>query len=427
LRNQHATRVAHADGAAARDRDGSRRYRLAVLNSHPIQYFAPLYRRLAARPEIDLTVLYCSDQGATSYLDREFGQRVTWDVPLLEGYRHQVLPNLRRGGRVEGFTSLVNPGVVGAVRAGRFDALWLHSYHYVTHCMAVAAARMAGTPLLYRTESSLTYDRRVPRPPHVRLLKPLLLRALFSQVSAFLSIGTLNTEFYLHHGVRREDVFQVPYSVDNDFFAEQAARHRPNRERLRAELGIEPDAVVFAFPAKMTPLKRPLDALRAYRRIPAGPPKALLMAGDGELRAEAERYAARHELDGVRFLGFVNQSDLPRVYAVSDVLLRPDGVCRGDWGLTVNEAMAAGLAVISTDCIAASADLVEPGGNGFVVRYGDLDDLAAAMGEAVADPERCRRMGRRSAEIMARWSYEECVQGVLAALRHLETPRGGNA
>jgi glycosyltransferase involved in cell wall biosynthesis len=420
----HATRTEQAPGPATRA-GGARPYRLAVLNSHPIQYFAPLYRRLAARPELDLTVFYCSDQGARSYLDSEFGRTVAWDVPLLEGYRHRVLPNLRRGGRVEGFTSLVNPGIVAALKAGRFDALWLHSYHYVTHCLAVAGARLAGTPILYRTESSLTYDRHVERPATVRLLKPLLLRALFSQVRCYLSIGSLNTEFYLHHGVRSEDVFQVPYSVDNDFFAEQAARHRPHRRRLRAELGIDPDAVVFLFPAKMTPLKRPLDALRAYRRVPAAR-KALLLAGDGELRAEAERYAERHRLDGVRFLGFVNQSELPRVYATSDVLLRPDGVSRGDWGLTVNEAMASGLAVIATDRIAASADLVEPGGNGLVVRHGDLDDLARAMAALAADPEGCRRMGRRSTEIVAGWSYEECVQGALAALRHLGPPRGGS-
>ena len=405
---------------------GGRPYRLAVLNSHPIQYFAPLYRRLAARPELDLTVFYCSDQGARSYHDRDFGQAVAWDVPLLEGYRHQVLPNLRRGGRVEGFTSLVNPGIAPALARGRFDALWLHSYHYATHCLAVAAARLARTPILYRTESSLTYDRHVTRSVPVRLLKPLLLRALFGQVRCFLSIGSLNTEFYLHHGVQPGDVFQVPYTVDNDFFAEQAARHRPHRARLRAELGVDPDAVVFLFPAKLTPLKRPLDALRAYQRVPTAR-KALLFAGDGELRAEAERYAERHRLDGVRFLGFANQSELPRIYAISDVLVRPDGVSRGDWGLTVNEAMAAGLAVVATDCIAASADLVEPGGNGFVVRYGDLDDLARAMGELAADPPACRRMGRRSAEIVARWSYEECVQGVLAALRHLGPPRGGSA
>ncbi|HEX6677358.1 MAG TPA: glycosyltransferase family 4 protein [Actinomycetes bacterium] len=419
-------RTRQAPSAVARA-GGRRPYRLAVLNSHPIQYFAPLYRRLAARPELDLTVFYCSDQGARSYHDREFGRKVAWDVPLLDGYRHQVLPNLRHGGRVEGFTSLVNPGIVGALARGRFDALWLHSYHYATHCLAVAAARLTGTPVMYRTESSLTYDRHVARSATVRLLKPPLLRALFRQVRCFLSIGTLNTEFYLHHGVRPQDVFLVPYTVDNDWFAEQAARHRPSRTRIRAELGIDPDAVVFVFPAKMTPLKRPLDALRAYQRIPPGPPRALLMAGDGELRAEAERYAERYRLDGVRFLGFVNQSELPRVYAASDVLLRPDGVSRGDWGLTVNEAMAAGLAVIATDCIAASADLVEPGGNGFVVRYGDLDDLSRAMSEIAADPDGCRRMGRRSAEIVARWSYEECVQGVLAALRHLGPPRGGSA
>jgi glycosyltransferase involved in cell wall biosynthesis len=395
-----------------------RRYRLAVLNTHPIQYFAPLYRRLAGHPEIDLTVYFCSLQGAMGYVDSGFGKVVEWDVPLLDGYQHKLLPNLRPGGEVGGFLSLINPAIVAELWRSRYDALWLHGYNYLTHCLAVPAARLAGSEVFYRTESSLLYDSRVRRSPLVRLLKPALLRLLFSQIRSFLAIGTVNVEFYRHHGVPDDRIFHVPYSVDNDYFAERSARHRPERERIRAQLGIAPDAVTFLFPAKMISLKRPLEVLQAYERVPAAN-KALLMVGDGPLRDEAEAYTHRRELKGVRFLGFVNQSELPRMYAASDVLVRPDGVSKGDWGLTVNEAMASGLAVIATEAIGASIDLVRNGDNGFMVRFGDLEELAAAMSRAAADPERCVRMGRRSSEIIATWGVEQCVDGVLEALHSL--------
>ena len=67
-------------------------YRVAVLNSHPIQYFAPLYRYLAASPEIDLTVFFLSDLSVREYHDPGFGRAFKWDVPLLGGYRHEFLP-----------------------------------------------------------------------------------------------------------------------------------------------------------------------------------------------------------------------------------------------------------------------------------------------------------------------------------------------
>src|SRR5258708_28940339 len=81
--------------------------------------------------------------------------------------------------------------------------------------------------------------------------------------------------------------------------------------------------------------------------------------------------------------------------------------------------MAAGLAVVATDQIGATTDLVKSGVNGSVVRFGDLDDLAAAMDRLAADPDAVRRMGDASREMIKRWSYEQCVEGVFSALRAL--------
>jgi glycosyltransferase involved in cell wall biosynthesis len=393
-----------------------KRHRLAVLNSHPIQYFAPLYRRLAQQPEIDLTVYYCSRQGAEGYYDSGFRRTVRWDVPLLEGYNYKFLPNMRGNDHVDGFASLINPGIVREIRKERYDALWIHGYAYLTDFLALAAARLSATPVFYHSESSRVYDSRVRRPLHVRAIKPGFLRLLFRQCSAFLAIGTLNREFYLSYGVGPERIYKVPYSVDNQYFASKVDSFLSERQTLRSAMGISPDAVVFLFAAKMSPNKSPLELLQAYGRLRDLPNKALVMVGEGELRAQTEAYAARNNLNDVQHVGFVNQSDLPRYYAISDVFVRPDGLAKGDWGLSVNEAMASGLAIIATDSIGATRDLVKDGENGVVVSFGDLEELAAAMRRLVADPSGCRRMGERSREIIAGWGYDQCVAGVLEAL-----------
>src|SRR5436309_1263432 len=95
-------------------------YRLAVLQSHPIQYFAPFYRRLAQEPGLDLTVFYCSRQGLEEYVDPDFGERFKWDIPLLQGFRHQFLPNWRHQDGVAGFFSLVNWPIIRELARGRF-------------------------------------------------------------------------------------------------------------------------------------------------------------------------------------------------------------------------------------------------------------------------------------------------------------------
>jgi glycosyltransferase involved in cell wall biosynthesis len=397
-----------------------RTYRVAILNTHPIQYFAPLYKRIAQEPEIDLTVYYCSHQGVDEYADSDFGKPIKWDLPLLEGYRYRFLPNLRRRDQVNGGTSLINPSIVKEIRKGHYDVLWLHGYTFISDWLALATARLSGTKIFYRSESSLSYDRRVNRPRSVRLIKPLLLRSLFKQIKCFLAIGTLNKEFYLHYGARPEQIYHVPYAVDNEYFASKVSECRAQRDDIRASMGINPNDIVFLFAAKMTPKKSPLELLQAYERLADLPNKAIIMAGDGELRTELEAYVDKHKLSGVHFVGFLNQSELPKCYAISDVFVRADGLYKGDWGLTVNEAMAAELAIIASDSIGVTTDLVKTDENGLVVRFGDLADLARAMRRMVLDPEACLRMGKRSAEIISGWGFDQCVKGVLNALYSID-------
>lgn len=69
----------------------NRKIRLAYLVSHLIQYQAPLLRQIAADPDIDLTVFFCSDISTRKHVDEGFGQVIEWDTPLLDGYKHVFL------------------------------------------------------------------------------------------------------------------------------------------------------------------------------------------------------------------------------------------------------------------------------------------------------------------------------------------------
>lgn len=401
----------------------ARRFRLAVLNAHPIIYFVPIYRCLAQHPDVDLTVYYCSRLGIEKFFDPLFGVQRSFGTSVLDGYRYRFLSNIRKGNIISGYTSCINFGIVSEIWRERYDALWVHSYNYITYLLALTTARLRGTSIFYRAEHSLTYDSKVRRSFWVRIFKPLFLRLLFKQVECFLSIGSRNTEFYLYYGVQPHQIFHVPYVADNEYFSRRVAEFRLQRDEMRAAMGISREDVVFLFAAKMIPKKAPLELLQAYERV-SQPGKALIMVGDGELRAEAEAYVAREKMRGVHFLGYLDHQELSKIYAISDVFVRPDGLYIGDWGNTVNEAMASGLAIIATDCIAASVDLVKDGENGFVVRFGDLDDLAAAMRRMVINPTMCRQMGKRSSEIISTWTYEQCVEGILQALHSLDSSEG---
>src|SRR5215813_10731044 len=101
--------------------DKTQKYRVLMVAAHPVQYMAPVFRRMAKHPQLSVQVAYCSMRGAESGVDPEFGREVKWDVPLLDGYEWVQVPNKGRGD--ESFWGLNNPGLKELIRDGGFDAV----------------------------------------------------------------------------------------------------------------------------------------------------------------------------------------------------------------------------------------------------------------------------------------------------------------
>lgn len=390
-----------------------RKYRLAVLNSHPIQYFAPLYRRLALESDIELTVYYCSRLGLEAYADEGFGGEVVrWDVPLLEGYHSVFLENLRSGAGVHGFWSLINPSIISALRKQRYDAIWVHGHNYLTYLLAYAVAKSVGTAILTRCETHLL----LKRPGWKSKVRRPLLSSFYGLCDACLSIGSRNASFYRYHGVPEKKIFSVPYTVDNERFMRQSSLTDLTPSQLKSSLGIRDDVPVVLYASKFSQRKRPFDLLQAKASLEQqGSACAVVMIGAGEEEVSLRDYVRRYGLRDVHFLGFRNQSELPGLYTLADIFVLPSE--NEPWGLIINEVMCAGVPVVATDEVGAVADLVQEGVNGFLYPAGDVERLTSHLDALLQSPELRAQMGRRSREIIAPWSNEQCVHGVRAALQ----------
>jgi glycosyltransferase involved in cell wall biosynthesis len=398
------------------------RFRLAYLVSHPIQYQVPLLRRLAEHPEIALHVYYMSDHGARLGRDPEFGVAIQWDTPLLDGYAWTLLRNRSPWPDADHVLRFFHPSVAGVLRRERYDALLVHGYAHATEWLAFAGARRAGTPLLLRGESTLLGRRA----PWVAAAKQAALGALLRRIDGALAIGTLNREFYRAFGVPEDRIFWVPYAVDNARFEADAAQWAPRRAALRSELGLPADLPVVLYAGKLIERKRPFDLLDAYAQAAADHPAALVFLGEGAERARIEVEAVRRGLSRVTVTGFVNLTEIGRYYAAADVLVLPSS--HEPWGLVLNEGMCFGLPLVASEAVGAAPDLVRPNDNGFVYPTGDVAALAAALRRLLGDPVLRARMGARSREIVAAFSYDADVQGILAALRSIAArPRLGAA
>jgi len=229
-------------------------------------------------------------------------------------------------------------------------------------------------------------------------------------------MGTMNGDFYRYFGADPKRFFLVPYAIDNQRFFDASRATRAERDAFRSELGIEPSCVIILFSGKLVLGKRPLDVLRAFERMRLRERAAVVFMGDGKERMSLQAYAKEGGLDNVRFVGFVNQARMPRVYGASDILVLPSN--RDNRGTVVNEAMACGLPVVISDRVGiwGAGDIVREGENGFVVPVGDVDRLAQVLDDLTADAGLRARMGQRSLEIIGTWDYDKDVEGILAAL-----------
>lgn len=379
-------------------------YRVALVASHVIQYQAPFFRLLAAHPGVDLEVVYCSRAGAEVYRDTEMQTTLRWDLDLLSGYRHTFLRNFGSG---EGPARAINPGIVPKILFGRYDAvIFFLGWGTITSMLGIAACRMSGTPFFLFGDSS--------HPPPPSFPRDALLRALFRAAGGFLTSGVLNAQYYAHYGADPKRFFLVPWAVDNARF-EEGSRFAPGeREAMRASLGVHPDRLAIVFSAKLLPRKDPMTLLRAVDAMVHRDRAAVIFLGHGELREELEAFARERGLD-VHFAGFVNQTDLPRYYAASDVFVLPSST--EPRGAVINEAMASGLPVIVTDRCGSIGDIVRENDNAFVFPAGDVAALARQLDLLAEQPELRARMARRSRELIAEWDYARGVEGVMEALR----------
>ena len=387
-------------------------YRIAFVNTHPIQYFAPFYAYLTKHCGLRATALYLSDFSLKDGFDPGFGRALTWDVDLLDGYEARFMGGKKASRRrIGGFFSMIAPQLWPEIRRGNYDAVIIHGHNFAACHIAQAACLFSGTPVFTRGETHLKLARARWR----EILRKPILKMHYRGFNGFLAIGSANFAYYRSMGVPEQRIFLAPYTVDNSRFIAAGRAARSDRARARARLGMDPDLPAIIYASKFDRRKRPGDLLTAYARLRAeGIAAQLVLVGSGPLESDLKRRVMDSIIPDVIFPGFVNQAELPAVYAASDLFVLPSS--NEPWGLVVNEAMCAGLPIVLSEEIGCAEDLVQAGVNGATFRAGDVAGLAEAMRPILVDPDLRAAQGRASLERIKSWSYAECGAGIRAAI-----------
>ncbi len=391
--------------------------KLIILNSHPIQYFTPLYKDIAEEENIDLKVYYCSNHSIKGSVDKEFGTKIKWDIPLLEGYPSQFFKNYSVNKNPFSFWGMVNPGIWKALKKDKPDAILIHGWAYFTYLLGIISAIVLGIPIWLRLETPLNQEK-LKTSKFSRIKRHILRSFIFPRVSKFLYIGQQNKAFYLEMGVQKEKLHFTPYCVDNQRFSDAYHKLKDDKEQIRNQLAISPDTFLILTSGKLIEKKNPMDLLKAFHLLNKNN-SHLLFLGDGELRKDIEMYCQKHQVQNVSITGFKNQTELSQYYVAADVFVLPSGLDE-TWGLVTNEAMNFNLPIISSDLPGSAHDLIKEGKNGFVYPTGQFKELSSHLEFMYNNPKLLQAFGIESAKIIEHYSYQEVIKGIMKAAKSNE-------
>lgn len=383
--------------------------RLAVLTTHPIQYYGPLFRELARR--VDLDVLFAHRASPEEQGRAGFGHAFDWDIDITGGYAHSFLVNTARRPGADAFLGCDTPEIGERLRKGGYDALLLTGWGSKTYIQGLLAAKRLRLPVVVRGDSHLG----TPRSPARAALKACLYPTFLRMFDAAAYVGARSRAYYAHFRYPAERLFFSPHCIDTARFADGATPEA--RESLRSRLGIGATTPVALLAGKLIARKRPFDLVAAAAACRArGIPVEIMVAGSGPLEEALAAAAARADVPMHR-LGFCNQSQLPQAYAAADCLVLASDI--ETWGLVANESLACNRPIVVSDACGCVPDLTQDPLAGRSFRMGDPDALTDALTRVITmtRSDAPRALARRYGLSAAADGIEAALQASLQAVR----------
>lgn len=392
---------------------------LVVVETHPVQYHAPVYRALQSTFGIPVSAIYGSDFSVAGYRDPEFGASFRWDTDLLSGHAASFLSTVAAGG-ARSAEHVSADGLNEALRAAQPAAILLTGYSPSFYRSAWMAAWRARCPLLLRAE---TADHARSRGVAQDWARSTALRALYRSCTRLLYVGRRSHDHFSRLGVPRGKLVFSPYCVDTTAFEPSEEARGRLRAATRERLGVRDAEHLILFSGKLSERKAPDLLLRAVRSLPPEIRGRITVAfmGSGELQGRLEQLAGASPKVGARFLGFQNQTQLSPYYQAADLLVLPS-LHSETWGLVVNEALHHGVPCVVSEAVGCAPDLVEPSVTGEIAATASTESLAAAIERAlvlVGRPEireRCR-------EKVSGYTVGKAAQGIAEAYWAVVKPR----
>lgn len=380
------------------------RAQIAIISDEPTPYRMHVLRRIARElPDIVLHSIFTHPVPS-----------MPWQVGLDDAIRPVVFPELSLTNR-----TLVSPRsfplferIRDHLVRHRIRMVVLLGYNNLTRFLLIHWAHARGLPLLLTGDSNIFDDAR--RGHLFRGIKRTYLRHVVKRVAALMPMGTCGRAYYRAYTNHTKPTFLFPYEPD---YARLAECESGTKIRFMAQQGWSAERRRFLYCGRLVDVKRVDILLDAFVRIlDRRRDWDLVIVGDGPRRAELQGRLPANARDRVQWLGFLQFDDIVACYHACDALVLPSE--REPWALVVNEAVATGLPVVSTDVAGAAVELVRHGVNGLLVPPRNVHAMADAL-LRISEPELNAQFRESAPGVLAQWrTSADPVDGLRQALSY---------
>ena len=375
--------------------------RLAIITTHPIQYYAPIFKLLHERQKIEIKVFYTWGKSAQNKYDPDFDKNISWDIPLLDGYPFDWAENKATNQGSHHFNGIINPQLINQVKSYNPNAVLVIGWAYHSHLKVMRYFKNK-IPVYFRGDSTLLDEKHSLR----SVLKSIFLKWLYGYIDHAFYNGINNKAYFKKYGLKDNQLSFAPHAIDNERFSSPRTEEA---EQLKQKFGIASTATVVLFAGKLEEKKNPGLLLDAFIEL-NDTNLHLIFTGNGQLESTLKIKAGGYK--NIHFIDFQNQSYMPVVYQACDLFCLPSKGPGESWGLAVNEAMACSKAVLISDKCGCAVDLVVDKKNGAIFKSENPDDLIIHLKELTHAKNTLATYGNNSAVIIEPWNFLSVAQAI---------------
>ena len=368
--------------------------KIAFIVEFPTQFEVPFYQYVSrwvkeqrvknkdANAEAwDFHVIY-NYTNQQDYHDFELDKKVGWGFDLYQGYTYFIAD-----------INDIQNSVGTIIDRESYDFIILNGYKN-TYKGLVNLCKCRKIPIGLRIDAVL-YNLS----PMHRFLKKLYLPFAYRNFNHFFAVGSETRKYLNWLGIKNNRINYFSYVTHDEWFEEKASDSNKVNE-LRDKLGLKREKIILSV-AKFIERESPWDILNALKLL-NDPNVALVLVGDGKDKRQLEGFASKNKNLKIIFTGYVPYITLPYYYGMADIFIH--AAKNEPWGVSIQEAIASGCTVITSDKVGSSTDLIQHGLNGFIYKHNDIEQLKNVIIESFKINHSLKN--RANICILKVWGYE---------------------